>query len=65
LPSPPGVYVLWDGLGLVLKRVEVIFGTQDPVMIRISSINPAYSSYDRALNEVHINGRVVGKWQWK
>ncbi|WP_406586421.1 helix-turn-helix transcriptional regulator [Asaia lannensis] len=65
LPSPPGVYVLWDGLGLVLKRVEVIFGTQDPVMIRISSINPAYSSYDRALSEVHINGRVVGKWQWK
>lgn len=65
LPSPPGVYVLWDGLGLVLKRVEVIFGTQDPVMIRISSINGAYSTYDRALSEVHINGRVVGKWQWK
>jgi len=65
LPSPPGVYVLWDGLGLVLKRVEVIFGTQDPVMIRISSINSAYSTYDRALSEVHINGRVVGKWQWK
>lgn len=65
LPTPPGVYVLWDGLGLVLKRVEVIFGTQDPVMIRISSINSAYSTYDRALSEVHINGRVVGKWQWK
>jgi len=65
LPSPPGVYVLWDGLGLVLKRVEVIFGSEDPVMIRISSINQAYGTYERALSEVHINGRVVGKWVWK
>jgi len=65
MPSPPGVYVVWDGIGLVLKRVEVVFGSADPVEIRISSINPAYSTYERALDEVHINGRVVGKWLWK
>lgn len=65
IPTPPGIYVLHDGVGIVIKRVEVIFGSSDPVMLRISSINPGYSTYERALNEVHINGRVVGKWLWK
>lgn len=64
-PSPPGIYMLWDGIGLVLKRVEVVFGSSDPIMLRISSINPAYSTYERPLDEVQINGRVVGKWVWK
>ena len=22
LPSPPGIFVIWDGLGLVAKRIE-------------------------------------------
>ncbi|MBO1362074.1 helix-turn-helix transcriptional regulator [Acetobacter sacchari] len=65
IPSPPGVYVLHDGMGLVLKRVEVVFGSKDPVLLRISSINPGYGTYERELSEVHINGRVVGKWVWK
>ncbi|MBU8540840.1 LexA family transcriptional regulator [Falsiroseomonas tokyonensis] len=64
LPSPPGVYVLWDGYGLVLKRVELLMGSA-PAKLRISSINPAYPPYERLLSEVHINGRVIGKWQWK
>ncbi|MBB2159240.1 S24 family peptidase [Gluconacetobacter sacchari] len=64
-PSPPGVYVLWDGFGLVLKRLEIVYGTTDPAMVQIMSINPGYPTYTRALDEVHINGRVVGKWVWK
>lgn len=64
VPSPPGVYVLWDGFGLVLKRVEILLGS-DPPRVRIKSINPAYDTYERALDEVIINGRVVGKWVWK
>lgn len=64
-PSPPGVYVLWDGFGLVLKRLEIEYGSDDPVTVRIMSINPAYPTYTRSLDEVHINGRVVGKWVWK
>lgn len=65
VPSPPAVYVLNDGMGFVLKRVEIVFGSTDPVMVRISSINPAYSTYERALQDVHINGRIIGKWVWK
>jgi len=65
LPSPPGIYLIWDGLGLVLKRIEVIVGSSDPLMLRISCINHAYSTYECALPEININGRVVGKWLWK
>ncbi|GBR15415.1 LexA family transcriptional regulator [Gluconobacter frateurii] len=63
-PSPAGVYVLWDGLGVVLKRVEVVMGSE-PKLIRIMSINPAYPAYELPLDDVRINGRVVGKWTWK
>ncbi|WP_394820097.1 S24 family peptidase [Sorlinia euscelidii] len=64
-PSPPGIYFLWDGFGLILKRVEVIFGDGIPVKLRVSSINQAYKACEQALNGVRIFGRVVGKWQWK
>lgn len=63
-PSPAGVYVLWDGMGVVLKRVEIVMGAE-PKRIRIMSINPAYQAYELPLAEVQINGRVVGKWDWK
>ncbi|MFT9025959.1 S24 family peptidase [Acetobacter indonesiensis] len=65
IPSPPGVYVVWDGLGVVMKRLEVVFGSSDPIMVKISSINPAYDSYERALDDISISGRVVAKWMWK
>jgi SOS-response transcriptional repressor LexA len=64
-PSPPGVYVLWDGFGLVLKRLELLPGMEEPRRVRIMSINPAYSTYELTLDEISINGRVVGKWTWK
>ena len=65
VPSPPGVYVLWDGYGLVLKRLELLPGMEEPRRVRIMSINPAYSTYELTLDEISINGRVVGKWTWK
>lgn len=63
-PSPPGVYILWDGFGLVLKRLEVLQGVEPPT-VRISSSNPAYPPYERPAETLSINGRVVGKWMWK
>ena len=64
-PTPPGVYVVWDGLGLVMKRLEVVFGSSGPIKVKISSINPAYDSYERDLEDLRISGRVVAKWMWK
>ena len=57
-PSPPGIFILGDGVGLVAKRIEIIPSTT-PQMLRISSENSAYSSYQRRIDEVHIIGRVV------
>ena len=64
VPSPPGVYVLWDGFGLVLKRIEIVLGSEPP-RVRITSINPAYAAYERELSEIVINGRVAARWQWR
>jgi hypothetical protein len=61
-PSPPGIFVVWDGLGLVLKYVEVVAGS-DPIRVRISSAHKAFQPYERNLEEAHINGRVIGVWK--
>lgn len=61
VPSPPGVFVIWDGMGLVLKRIELILGS-DPPSVRISSDNKNYQTYERTLEEISINGRVIGVW---
>ena len=60
-PSPPGVFVLWDGLGLVIKRVEYIAASEPP-KVRISSDNTRYAAYERTLDEAHILGRIIGRW---
>lgn len=61
VPSPPGIFVVWDGLALVLKHVEVV-ANSDPLRVRISSANKAYQPYERNLEEAYINGRVIGVW---
>ncbi len=63
MPSPPGVFVVWDGFGLVIKRCQMIPHSEPP-RVRLMSSNPAYPSYELSLDEAHVNGRVVGKLQW-
>ena len=62
MPSPPGIFVVWDGLGLVLKYVEVV-ANSEPVRVRISSAHKAFQPYERNLEEAYINGRVIGVWK--
>lgn len=62
-PSPPGIFCVWDGLGLVIKRVEYLMNS-DPPTIRLTSCNPAYQAYERSLDEAQIKGRVIGRWGW-
>ncbi|MBT6122530.1 MAG: helix-turn-helix transcriptional regulator [Candidatus Puniceispirillum sp.] len=57
-PSPPGIFILHDGLGLVAKRIELVPST-NPQLLRICSENPAYTNYQRTIDEVQIIGRVV------
>ena len=60
LPTPPGVYALFDGYGVVVKRIEIVHGA-DPSTIRVISDNPHHSTYEITLDEAQIIGRVVWK----
>ncbi|WP_281649266.1 S24 family peptidase [Novacetimonas hansenii] len=64
VPSPDGVYVLWNGLGVVLKQLMLV-PHSNPPRIRIISINPTYPMDEVDIADLVINGRVVGKWMWK
>ena len=56
-PTPPGIFVLFDGMGLVAKRLENI-PNNDPPMVRVISDNTFYSPYERTADEVNIIGRI-------
>ena len=62
-PSPPGIFVVWDGLGLVIKRVQML-PHSEPARVKISSDNDKYDPYERTLEEAYIQGRVIGQWRW-
>lgn len=61
-PSPPGLFVVHDGLALIAKRIEYIART-DPARLRVSSNNPAYPVTESLLDDVLIQGRIVAKFQ--
>ena len=58
VPVPSGIFVVWDGLGLVAKRVEHV-PNSDPPKVIIKSVNPDDQTYERDAEEVRIVGRVV------
>jgi phage repressor protein C with HTH and peptisase S24 domain len=58
VPVSPGIFAIWDGMGLVAKRIEHE-PNSDPPMLVIKSVNPEYQTYQRMAEEVHIIGRVV------
>ena len=55
-PSPPGMFILFDGHGLTAKRLEYV---NDSPVLRIISDNPHYSTYERSLDDTLIIGRIV------
>lgn len=59
-PSPPGVYAVFDGISVVVKRVELIPLT-DPPRVKLISDNRSHSVYEVTAEEAHIIGRVVAK----
>jgi len=60
MPSPPGVFIVYDGLGITVKRVEHI-PHSDPPAIRLVPENKEYDAYTLTLDEAFIQGRVIGK----
>ena len=58
-PTPPGIYILYDGLGLVVKRLESIKKSNES-LIRVTADNKNYKSYECSLSELNIIGRIIG-----
>jgi phage repressor protein C with HTH and peptisase S24 domain len=58
VPVPPGIFVIWDGMGIVAKRIEHV-PQSDPPLVTIKSVNTGYQAYERTADEVNIIGRVV------
>jgi phage repressor protein C with HTH and peptisase S24 domain len=58
LPTPPGLFVIFDGFGLNVKRLEYLTVPRPP-RIRIISDNPQYSIYERSSEETVVVGRIV------
>ncbi len=61
VPSPEGIFALWDGYGLVIKRLQIVMGSE-PVRLRIISANASYAAYETALDDVKIIGRFAGRF---
>ena len=63
LPATGETFVLWDGIGLVVKHVEVVRGDavddDDPPRLRLISANPDYAPYSCLAQDAHILGKAV------
>lgn len=57
-PSPPSIFIIFDGIGLTAKRLEY-FSENQSQRIRIISDNQLYSTYECSISEVSVIGRVV------
>ena len=58
VPTAGELFVLWDGTGLVVKRVDAL---TTEGRLRLASANPDYPPYECRADEVHIVGKVLWK----
>ncbi len=57
-PAQEGIFVLWDGEGLVCKWVSRVHGA-DPPRLRLQSENERFATYEPMAEECRIFGRVI------
>jgi transcriptional regulator with XRE-family HTH domain len=57
-PTPAGLFAIYDGIGITIKRLEFISQTVPPC-VHVISDNTKYSHYERPVNDMLIIGRVV------
>lgn len=62
IPSPPGIFEIWDGIAIVFKRLEYIANSK-PARVRVSCDNSKYPARQLRLSELVIRGRIIGTWQ--
>lgn len=57
-PDPPGLFAVWDGMSVSIRRLEYI-PRSNPPMIRVMRDNPRYANQETPLDELTVCGRVV------
>lgn len=57
-PSPDGLYAIFDGVGVAIKRLELLTGSK-PLKIRIISDNSQHGSHEILAEDLNIIGRVI------
>jgi transcriptional regulator with XRE-family HTH domain len=58
LPSPPGLFVVFDGMALMTRRLELLPQSSAPAL-RVISDNARYGTSEQPLDDVRIIGRVI------
>ena len=59
VPASGEMFVLWDGAGLVVKRVEYVNEPEGAPALRLKSANPDYDDYTVSAQDAHIVGKVL------
>ncbi len=59
VPTTGEMFVLWDGNGLVVKRVERVTDAAGEPGLRLKSTNLDYADYTAPARDVHILGKVL------
>lgn len=62
-PSPPGVFIVSDGFGYMLRSCAYA-PKSDPPHIKISAIASDFQTQTLDADEIDIIGRVIAKLQW-
>ena len=62
-PSPPGVFLVADGLGHIIRQAAHVPHSQPP-QVRLSAADARQESYTLPLARAGLVGRVIAKLQW-
>lgn len=62
-PSPPGVFIVSDGFGYMLRRCELV-PRASPEKVRISATSASFQTQILDINDFRIVGRVIARLQW-
>lgn len=62
MPSPPDLYAVDYGDGLMIKRIELVPRSE---LVKVISDNERYASYEMQREELRVYGRVVASFQWR
>lgn len=60
-PRMPGIFALWEGDGITIKRIEIV-ANSSPLRLRLIPENDRYSAYEQNADDVQIIGRYAGRF---